>query len=208
MNNHSFTAMASLEKRDRILDAATKVFGKRGFFSAQVADIAKRAGVAAGTVYLYFENKDDLLLSLFERTMRDAIAEGRAGLASLDHHATPIERLRHIAQIHLARLGRDRQLAVVFQVELRQSTKFMARLSSSCLRDYLGLIRDVIIDGQAQGVFQADVNPTIAAKVIFGALDEMATNWILSEREYQLEDDAEPVMNLLLGGLQVKGSQP
>ena len=194
--------MAPPDKRDRILDAATKVFAKRGFFSSQVADVAKRAGVAAGTVYLYFKSKDDLLLSLFERTMRDAIADGRAALDALDHTATPIERLRHIARVHLARLGRDRQLAIVFQIELRQSTKFMARLSTSSLRDYLGLLRGVIVDGQQAGHFRADINPTLAAKVIFGALDEMATNWILSEREYLLEDDAEPVMDLLLGGLQ------
>ena len=200
--------MTTTDKRDRILDAATKVFAKRGFFAAQVADVAKRAGVAAGTVYLYFKSKDDLLLSLFERTMRDAIADGHAALNALDHTATPVERLRHIAHIHLARLGRDRQLAVVFQVELRQSTKFMARLSSSSLRDYLGLLRDVIVNGQETGQFRNDINPTLAAKVIFGALDEMATNWILSEREYQLEDDAEPVMNLLLGGLNAKGIQP
>ncbi len=199
--------MAPPDKRDRILDAATKVFAKRGFFAAQVADVAKRAGVAAGTVYLYFKSKDDLLLSLFERTMRDAIADGRAALErlnALDHPVTPIDRLRHIAHVHLARLGRDRQLAVVFQVELRQSTKFMARLSTSSLRDYLGLLRDVIVEGQQAGQLRPDVNPTLAAKVIFGALDEMATNWILSEREYQLEDDAEPVMNLLLGGLQLE----
>lgn len=196
--------MAAPDKRDRILDAATKVFAKRGFFAAQVADVAKRAGVAAGTVYLYFKSKDDLLLSLFDRTMRDAIAEGRAALDALDHTATPVERLRQIASVHLTRLGRDRQLAVVFQVELRQSTKFMTRLSTSSLRDYLGILREVIVDGQQSGQFRSDINPTLAAKVIFGALDEMATNWILSERDYPLEHDAEPVMNLLLGGLEAR----
>lgn len=204
MNDHSLIAVPPTDKRDRILDAATKVFAKRGFFAAQVADVAKRAGVAAGTVYLYFKSKDDLLLSLFERTMRDAIAEGRATLDALDHTVTPLEQLRLIAHAHLARLGRDRQLAVVFQVELRQSTKFMARLSTTSLRDYLGILRDVIIEGQKAGQFRADINPTLAAKVIFGALDEMATNWILSERDYPLEHDAEPVMHLLLGGLEAR----
>ena len=194
----------SPDKRNRILDAATKVFARRGFFAAQVAEIAKRADVAAGTVYLYFKSKDDLLLSLFERTMREAIDEGRAALDALDHTTTPIERLRHIAHVHLNRLGRDRQLAIVFQVELRQSTKFMTQLSTTSLRDYLGLIRDVIVEGQRVGQFRADINPTLAAKVIFGALDEMATNWILSEREYALEHDAEPVMHLLLGGLEAR----
>ena len=204
MNNHSLTKVSTSAKRDRILDAATKVFAKRGFFGAQVAEIARHADVAAGTVYLYFKSKDDLLLSLFERTMHDAITEGRAALEALDHTVTPVERLRHIARVHLERLGRDRQLAIVFQVELRQSTKFMARLSTTTLRDYLSLLRDVIVDGQRAGQLRADINPTLAAKVIFGALDEMATNWILSEREYALEHDAEPVMHLLLGGLEAR----
>jgi TetR/AcrR family fatty acid metabolism transcriptional regulator len=193
----------SVDKRDRILDAATKVFAKRGFFGAQVADIAKRAGVASGTVYLYFKSKDDLLLSLFERTMHEAITEGRAAITDAQA-ADPVERLRHIARLHLARLGRDRHLAVVFQVELRQSTKFMARLSTSSLREYLGILRDVVVDGQQRGLFRADINPTLAAKVVFGALDEMATNWILSERDYRLEDDADSVIDLLLGGMQAQ----
>lgn len=186
------------DRRDKILDAATRVFAKRGFFAAQVADVAKRAGVAAGTVYLYFKNKDDLLLSLFERTMTTAIADARATTAQ---PADPLDRLKQIAHLHLARLGSDRNLAIVFQIELRQSAKFMTRLSTTSLRDYLGLLREAIVDGQAAGAFRRDLNPTLAAKVIFGALDEMATNWILSERDYALEDDADAVMDLLIGGL-------
>ena len=112
------------DKRDRILAAATQVFARHGFFGAQVADVAREAGVAAGTVYLYFRSKDDLLISIFEKTMASAIAEGRQALAAL---TDPEARLRRIARLHLARLGADRDLAVVFQVELRQTTKFMAR---------------------------------------------------------------------------------
>src|SRR5688572_12185446 len=121
------------DKRTAILRAAIDTFAATGFFNAQVADVAKAAGVAAGTVYLYFRGKDDLLVSLFERTMKDAIAEGRAALAGA---VDPRDRLRRIARLHLGRLGRDRDLAVVFQVELRQSTKFMERFSSSYLREY------------------------------------------------------------------------
>lgn len=186
------------DKRVLILDAATRVFAERGFFAAQVADIAKRAGIAAGTVYLYFRGKDDLLLSLFDRTMRDAIREGREALDGIDH---PADRLRRIARLHLERLGRDRDLAVVFQVELRQSTKFMARLSATQLRDYLGLIRDTIADGQARGVFRPQVPATLGAKIFFGALDEMATNWILSDRRYNLADDADDVVDVFLHGV-------
>ena len=186
------------DKRDAILRAATHVFAQRGFFQSQVADIARVAGVAAGTVYLYFRGKDDLLVSIFERTMRDAIAEGRQALAGA---ADPAERLQRIARLHLERLGRDRDLAIVFQVELRQSTKFMERFSSSFLRDYLGIIREAIEDGQRDGPFRDGVSATVAAKVFFGALDEMATNWILSRRRYALADDADAVVDLLIHGL-------
>ena len=193
----SETRPAVADKRDAILRAATQVFAQRGFFNAQVADIARAAGVAAGTVYLYFRSKDDLLVSLFERTMRDAIADGRA---ALDGATDPRARL------HLERLGRDRDLAVVFQVELRQSTKFMERFSSSYLREYLGLLREAVESGQAAGLFRRDVNATVAAKILFGALDEMATNWMLSQRRYALERDADAVLDLFFHG--VNGPQP
>src|SRR5215510_8087496 len=102
-----------LPKRDAILRAAIDVFAERGFFNAQVADVARAAGVAAGTVYLYFRSKDDLLVSIFERTMRDTVAEGRAAVPTITE---PAERLRLFARLHLGRLGRDRNLAIVFQV--------------------------------------------------------------------------------------------
>lgn len=186
------------DKRDAIMRAATRVFAQRGFFNSQVADVARSAGVAAGTVYLYFRSKDDLLVSVFERTMKDAIAEGRAALAGA---VDPRERLSRIARLHLERLGRDRDLAVVFQVELRQSTKFMERFSSSYLREYLGIIREAIEAGQATGLFRKDVSATAAAKILFGALDEMATNWMLSRRHYPLENDADTVIDLFLHGV-------
>jgi TetR/AcrR family transcriptional regulator, fatty acid metabolism regulator protein len=188
-------------KRDAILRAAIDVFATRGYFNAQVADVARAAGVAAGTVYLYFRSKDDLLVSIFERSMREALAAGRALVADL---RDPRERLRRVARLHLARLGRDRSLAVVFQVELRQSTKFMERFSATLLRDYLGLMREAIGDGQRQGLFRSDVKPTVAAKVLFGALDEMATNWILSRRRYSLEAEADVVVDLFLNGVRAR----
>ena len=186
------------DRRDAILRAAIETFAARGFFNAQVADVARSAGVAAGTVYLYFRGKDDLLISIFERTMKEAIAAGRESVAS---RASAIDRLREIARLHLDRLGRDRDLAIVFQVELRQSTKFMERFSATYLREYLGIIRDVIAQGQQSGAFRAEVNATKAAKMFFGALDEMATNWILSRRRYSLADEANAVADLFVGGL-------
>ena len=184
-------------KREAILRAAIDVFADRGYFNAQVADVARAAGVAAGTVYLYFKSKDDLLVSIFERSMRDGLEAGRRAVADLHD---PAERLRRLARGHLARLGADRSLAIVFQVELRQSTKFMERFSATLLRDYLGLIREAIADGQRAGAFRSDIKPTAAAKMLFGALDEMATNWILSRRRYSLEGDADAVVDLFLNG--------
>src|SRR5580693_2415356 len=188
-------------KRDAILRAAIDVFADRGFFNAQVADVARAAGVAAGTVYLYFRGKDDLLVSIFERSMREGLAEGRAVVAEL---RDPLERLRRLARLHLARLGRDRNLAIVFQVELRQSTKFMEELSSTLLRDYLGLIRAAIADGQRAGLLRSDIKATVAAKMLFGALDEMATNWILSRRRYSLEADADAIVDLFVNGARAR----
>src|ERR671921_835714 len=107
MNIHSVMALNAVArkndapagpKRDAILRAAIDVFAERGYFNAQVADVARAAGVAAGTVYLYFRSKDDLLISIFDRTMREAIDEGRASVAPI---ADPLERLRAIARLHL-----------------------------------------------------------------------------------------------------------
>jgi len=212
MNEHSFMSTTAdtrrspalaerpdkADKRDAILRAAIETFAARGFFSAQVADVARSAGVAAGTVYLYFRGKDDLLISIFERTMTEAIAAGRESVAA---KRGAVERLREIARLHFERLGRDRNLAVVFQIELRQSTKFMERFSATYLRQYLGIIRDVIADGQKEGAFRDGVNPTVAAKMFFGVLDEMATNWMLSQRKYSLAAQADEVVDLFVGGL-------
>jgi len=192
-----------LPKRDAILRAAIDVFAERGYFNAQVADVARAAGVAAGTVYLYFKSKDDILISIFERGMRASLDEAREQVAPI---TDPRERLREFARLHLRRLGQDRNLAIVFQVELRQSTKFMERFSSTLLRDYLGLIREAIAEGQKHGAFRQDLKPTVAAKVLFGALDEMATNWILSNRRYALEPEADAVVDIFING--VRGPRP
>ena len=186
------------DKRETILRAAIDTFAARGFFNAQVADVARAAGVAAGTVYLYFRGKDDLLISIFERTMKEAIAEGRRSVAPVDD---PVARLREIARLHLDRLSRDRALAVVFQIELRQSTKFMERFSATYVREYLGLIRDVIVEGQVAGVFRQELNATLAAKLFFGGLDEMATNWILSKRRYNLVAQADAIVDIFVCGV-------
>jgi TetR/AcrR family fatty acid metabolism transcriptional regulator len=185
-------------KYEAILRAAIKVFSRSGFFNSKVADVAREAGVADGTVYLYFKNKDDILVSIFNHVMDEALAMGRKRLEEV---SDPVEKLKRIVHAHLDRLGRDRDLAVVFQVELRSSTKFMEQFSATKLTEYLDLIRGVIEEGQKKRVFRRGVNTTIAAKVLFGALDEMATNWVLSRKRYSLVSTAEPVIDLLMNGV-------
>ncbi|MBA2646833.1 MAG: TetR/AcrR family transcriptional regulator [Pyrinomonadaceae bacterium] len=189
------------DKREAILRAATRVFARNGYFNSKVADVARVAGVADGTVYLYFKSKEEILHSIFDRNTSEAIVEGRR---QLDEIADPREKLRRIAALHLERLGADRDLAVVFQVELRGSTKFMEEFSAAGLAEYLQLIREAFEEGQRAGVFRAELNAKVVAKVLFGALDEMATNWILSKRRYKLAPMAEQVLDIFLNGVSAK----
>lgn len=192
------TRTASGDKREAILRAAITVFAHNGYFNSKVADIAREAGVADGTVYLYFKSKEDILHSIFHRSVDNAIAEARTQLASL---SDPREKLRQIALLHLERLGADRDLAVVFQVELRGSTKFMEEFSAAGFAEYLQLIRTTFEEGQQAGVFRTDLNAKVVAKIFFGALDEMATNWILSKRRYRLAPMADQVLDIFLNGV-------
>jgi TetR/AcrR family fatty acid metabolism transcriptional regulator len=189
------------DKRAAILRAATSVFAEKGFFNAKVADIAKAAGVADGTVYLYFKNKDDVLHSIFDRAMDEFISDGRRELAIL---TTTEEKLRRIAQLHLERLSADRDMAIVFQVELRGSIKFMQEFSAAGFAEYLDIIRATIAEGQESGVLRRDLKPVVCAKMLYGALDEMVTNWILSSKSYPLAPMADEVLKVFFGGLLVK----
>ena len=185
-------------KRESILRAATRVFARNGYFNSKVADIAREADVADGTVYLYFKSKEEILHSIFDQNMAEAIAAGRVLIEKL---RDPGEKLRRIATLHLERLGADRDLAVVFQVELRGSTKFMQEFSAAGFAEYLGLLRQTFEEGQRSGVFRKDLNAKLVSKILFGALDEMATNWIISKRKYKLEPMAEVVMDVFLNGV-------
>lgn len=199
-SSRTAAAVKSNDKRTAILRAATKVFARNGYFNSKVADIAREAGVADGTVYLYFKNKDDVLISLVNQTMDEFISIGRAKIEKLKD---PREKLRTIARMHLESLGADRDLAIVFQVELRQSTKFMEQFSATKMAEYFSVIREAIEDGQRKGLFRRNLNPKVVSKILFGALDEMATNWILSDKHYDLGSFADTVMDVFLSGIQV-----
>ena len=186
------------DKREAILNAAVKVFAQKGFFNSKVADIAGEAGIADGTVYLYFKSKDEILHSIFDRAMEEFISEGKHEINEIKEAD---RRLQRIAELHLEKLGADRNLAIVFQVELRGSTKFMEEFSAAGFAEYLGVIHQTIEEGQEAGVFRKDLNATICSKILFGALDEMVTNWILSKKRYPLAPMADEVLKIFFGGV-------
>jgi TetR/AcrR family fatty acid metabolism transcriptional regulator len=191
-------AFAGTSKRERILRAAVDVFAEHGYFNAKVAQIAKAAGVADGTIYLYFDGKEDLLITIFREHTRNYLRSLEQQVANINRAE---ERLRVAVRHHLETLGRDRALAVVSQVELRHSLKFMSLFSQEEVKDYLNVIRKIVEHGQAEGTFRRNVHPQLVAKAIFGVLDEMVTSWMLSDKDYDLPAQAEQVADFILTGL-------
>ena len=192
------SANRGADKYQRILDAAVAVFAEKGFFTSRVSDIADRADVADGTVYLYFKNKEEILMTAINTAFDAFMSLARTELKKL---SDPVERLRRLAFLHLDALGSNRNMAVVFQMELRQSTRFLSEFSHQHMVEYLGLVREAIIEGQDRGIFRREMSDKYAANCFFGALDEMVTSWVLSEHEYQLSNVADVVVDIFLNGM-------
>lgn len=187
------------DKYQRIVHAAIKVFSQKGFFHAKVADVAKAADVADGTIYLYFKNKDDLLISIFEHSMDYFIQQATAELEGV---VDPEERLKKFVMLHLQLVKKNPNLAQVLQVELRSSSKFMQEYQPQKFFDYLDLLRGIIVAGQEKGVFNRAINADFVKRAIFGAVDELALEWVLTKKKrYEVEDAANHLLDLLLKGI-------
>lgn len=206
MNEASFTTVSDTParnpKHDRILDAAIEVFAEKGFHNARISDIAKRAGVADGTIYLYFRNKDDVLLSIFEEKMGVLIAGVHAALDGIDD---PMERVRAFARYHFKQVEEHRALAEVLQIELRLSNKFLKEYRPEKLWEYLGIFATILREGQERGVIRAELNPFVMMWAFFGALDEIAIQWVLSKKpsKFPLEATANSVADVFIRGMAV-----
>jgi TetR/AcrR family fatty acid metabolism transcriptional regulator len=195
----STEAFRGTDKRERILRAAVDVFAANGYFNSKVSEVAKAAGVADGTIYLYFkQGKEQLLTTIFREHTRSYLESLERELDNVDRAE---ERIRVAVRHHLETLGRDRNLAIVAQVELRHSLKFMSLLSQQEVADYLNTIRKIIERGQADGAFKRTLHPQLVAKSVFGILDEMVTSWILSEKAYDLGAQSDQISELILTGL-------
>lgn len=187
------------EKRETILDAAIRVFARQGFHLSRVSDIAREAGVADGTIYLYFRHKEDILIAIFEEKMAQVLEELRIELAP---QPDPISKLRCFISFHLGQMARNRELAEILQVELRLSNKFMKEYVPVRLTEYLDVIAEIVLDGQRQGIFRGDISPAIMKRAIFGALDELAMHWVLTRgRRPDLQSSASQLAEVFLCGM-------
>lgn len=190
------------DKRSLITEAAIEVFAEKGFHQARVSDVARRAGVADGTIYLYFKNKEDLLLSIFEEKMDELLAQLGDILEGVDD---PVERIRRFARFHFEQVRTNRSAAEVLQVELRLSNKFLKEYRPEKLWAYLGVFGQIVRDGQERGLFRLQIDSFVAMWSFFGALDELAMQWVLSRKQdrFSLEAAADQVAETFIRGMLV-----
>ncbi|MGE6611398.1 MULTISPECIES: TetR/AcrR family transcriptional regulator [Peribacillus] len=188
-------------KYNQIIEAAVIVIAQNGYYQAQVSKIAKQAGVADGTIYLYFKNKEDILISLFHEKMGSFVEQIEEEIKG---KTTASDKLSVLIQKHFKNLSEDVNLAIVTQLELRQSNKELRLRINDVLRGYLNLIDQIIIEGKENGEFLPDLNNLLARQMIFGTIDETVTTWVMNEQKYSLPDLAPDVHRLLIGGCGLK----
>lgn len=192
------------DKRERILRAATQIFAQHGFYKSKISEIARLADVADGTIYLYFKNKDDLLICLFEEEMNKIIRRMKEEIAAAEGTENKI---KTFIKAHLDLIAGNRDLAEVLQIELRQSHKFMKEYMGTKLNDYLNIISAIIITGQKNGELRPDIVPGIAKRILFGALDELSGFWVLSKnKRYSLAMSAQMLSDIFINGVKTKAN--
>ncbi len=189
-------------KPQQIIDAAIRVFARNGYYNSRVSDIAREAGIASGTIYLYFKTKDEILVTLFREKMAEWVAFARAEIATEPDARAKIRRL---VALHFTVLERNPELAEVVQVELRQGHKFFRGASAHEVSAYFDLIGSILMEGMAAGQLRSTLPVKLATKMLFGAMDQVATSWVLGKRAYRLSDAADAVASLFLEGVSADG---
>lgn len=186
------------EKYQRILDAAVDVIAERGYFRSPISAIAKRAGVADGTIYLYFKCKDDVLRTAIDATFDRFYKQVAQAFTTI---TGPREQLEYIAELHLESHKANRSMAVLMQTEMRQSAKFIAEFSHHHLVKYIQLVREVVRRGQDEGIFRRDVSDGVVAHCMFGAIDELLSSAVFTGRVHDSKETAIQVLDILLNGI-------
>ncbi len=195
----------SADKEVRILLAAVDVFSREGYHRATVADVARVAGVAAGTIYLYFRRKEDLLVALVERFMATHLADARTALFAVRVGAP---RLRKLAALHLEFFAENTELARVFQVHAREVDPLIRRGIDAAVAPYLALIERVIEEGKEAGHFDPGLDTTAARQLVYGALDAAATEWVLADTERASGSEAIGPRTERLTGMLTRALEP
>jgi TetR/AcrR family fatty acid metabolism transcriptional regulator len=190
--------MRESDKPQQIIDAAIRVFARNGYYNSRVSDVAREAGIASGTIYLYFKTKDDILVTLFRQKMAEWVALVRKEIAG---EPDPIAKIRQIVRLHFHVIEANPELAEVVQVELRQGQKFFRGASAREVSAYFDVIQAVLEEGIAAGQVRRDLPVKVATKMLFGAMDQLATSWVLGKRAYRLTDAAESVATIFLKGV-------
>jgi len=193
--------MPEPDKHQQIIEAAVRIFARNGYYNSRVSDIAKEAGIASGTIYLYFKTKDEILVTLFREKMAEFVATVRKAIAA---EPDAVAKLRRLIGLHFKLLEDHSEMAEVVQVELRQGQKFFRGASANEVSGYFDLISSVLEEGMAAGMFRSDLPVKTVRKVLFGAMDQMATSWVLGKRGYKLSETAEAVADIFLKGLAAK----
>ncbi|WP_404329480.1 TetR/AcrR family transcriptional regulator [Mesobacillus maritimus] len=181
----------------QIIDAAVVVIAEKGYHQAQVSKIAKQAGVADGTIYLYFRNKEDILISLFQEKMGNFIELIEGKIAG---KTTAVEKLLMLVESHLEWVAEDSHLAIVTQLELRQSNKDLRLKINEVLKGYLKLIDKIVVEGIERNEFRSNLDVRLARQMIFGTIDETVTTWVMSDTKYDLLSLAGPLHQMLVNG--------
>lgn len=191
--------MKAANKHSKIITAATKVFAKKGFFNARISDIAKEAKVADGTIYLYFNNKFDILISVFEEEIGNLIEQVKKLLAAEDD---PRKMLEIFAKKHLTVMKKNKNLAEVIQIELRQSAKLIKDYRNNKFSEYINIISSIIKLGQDQSIYRSTIQPGIAKRAFFGALDEISRVWTIRlATAYTVDETTEQLLEIFLCGM-------
>jgi TetR/AcrR family fatty acid metabolism transcriptional regulator len=185
-------------KYHQILEAAVKVFARQGFHQSTVAQIAKEAGVADGTIYLYFKNKDDILVQFFNFRAKQVFESFRE---EVDRAETSSDKLRNLVRRHLAEFQRDRDGAVVYQVETHQSSRLAEAQIKEMSKMYRDLISEIIEQGQQEGTIRKDLYVGLVKRFIIGGVDEVINTWLHADGEYDLVSMADPLVELFMKGI-------
>lgn len=185
-------------KYHQILEAAVKVFARQGFYQSTVAQIAKEAGVADGTIYLYFKNKDDILVQFFSYRTKQVFESFRG---EVDRAEASSDKLRNLVRRHLAEFQRDRDGAVVYQVETHQNSRLAEAQIREMSQMYRDLISEIVEQGQQEGTIRKDLYVGLVKRFVIGAVDEVINTWLHSNEEYDLVSMADPLVELFIKGI-------